>query len=146
MATQYQGYVRPGRADRWQDGANVVLAIWLFISPWVLRFVATAQVTGNAANGPAVAASHAAWNAGCSGNRLPRRRFRPRQSGNLAGMAEHYPRRVDLRSTLGARVYRAGAGELGSLDCRRTDLYFCRVEPLASVECARVDAAPTRGE
>jgi SPW repeat len=63
MATQYQGYVRPGRADRWQDGANVVLAIWLFISPWVLRFVATAQATGNAANGPAVAASHAAWNA-----------------------------------------------------------------------------------
>jgi hypothetical protein len=63
MATQYQGYVRPGRADRWQDGANVVLAIWLFISPWVLRFVATAQVTGNAANGTAVAASHAAWNA-----------------------------------------------------------------------------------
>jgi hypothetical protein len=63
MATQYQGYVRPGRADRWQHGANVVLAIWLFISPWVLRFVATAQVTGNAANGPAVAASHASWNA-----------------------------------------------------------------------------------
>jgi SPW repeat len=63
MATQYQDYVRPARAGRWQDWANVVLAIWLFISPWVLRFVATRQVTDNAVNGSAIAASHAAWNA-----------------------------------------------------------------------------------
>ncbi|MGH7489559.1 MAG: SPW repeat protein [bacterium] len=35
---------------RWQDGANLVLAIWLFISPWVLRFAFTSdpQSTGAA--------------------------------------------------------------------------------------------------
>lgn len=30
--------VRAGRANHWQDWANVVLGLWLFLSPWVLGF------------------------------------------------------------------------------------------------------------
>lgn len=64
MATQYGGYTFQGRTNRWQDWANLVLAIWLFISPWVLQFGAAAQVApAGAVNGPTVAVSHAAWNA-----------------------------------------------------------------------------------
>ena len=38
MATPYGGYTYPGYSRRWQDWANLILAIWLFISPWVLQF------------------------------------------------------------------------------------------------------------
>lgn len=63
----YQRFVRyrnPDRSNRWQDWANLILAIWLFISPWVLQFgsgVPTAQpgTTGGAID----AVSNAAWNA-----------------------------------------------------------------------------------
>jgi SPW repeat len=58
MATQFGGYAVTSRSYRWQDWANVVLAIWLFISPWALRF-GIAQ----AVNGSPVAVNHAAWNA-----------------------------------------------------------------------------------
>jgi len=61
MATEYRNYAFQSRANRWQDWANLILAIWLFISPWVLQFGAV-QAT-NAGNGPPVAVSHAAWNA-----------------------------------------------------------------------------------
>jgi hypothetical protein len=55
MATQYGGYTLQSRTYRWQDWAILVLAIWLFISPWVLRFGAGVLAS------PAV--SHAAWDA-----------------------------------------------------------------------------------
>jgi len=38
-----------GRGTRWQDGANMVLAIWLFISPWVLQFAYTGAGGGTVA-------------------------------------------------------------------------------------------------
>src|SRR5689334_8557814 len=39
MATQqFNSAPPPARANRWQDWANLILAIWLFISPWVLQF------------------------------------------------------------------------------------------------------------
>jgi hypothetical protein len=38
---------------KWQDGANLLLAIWLFISPWALQFYP----------GAASASFAAAWNA-----------------------------------------------------------------------------------
>jgi hypothetical protein len=50
-------------SSRWPDGANLVLAIWLFISPWVLQFgsdMATAQPGATAGT---AAAGAAAWNA-----------------------------------------------------------------------------------
>ena len=41
-------YIRnPNRRNRWQDWANVVLAIWLFISPWVLRFATSNNATAS---------------------------------------------------------------------------------------------------
>jgi len=61
MATQFGGYTVPSRSYRWQDWANLALAIWLFISPWVLRFSLAAGA--GVVNGPDVAVSHAAWNA-----------------------------------------------------------------------------------
>lgn len=64
MATQYGGYTYQMRYNRWQDWVNVVLAVWLFISPWVLQFGASTQVGPvGAVSGPMVAVSHAAWNA-----------------------------------------------------------------------------------
>jgi len=43
------------RGTRWQDGANAILAVWLFISPWVLQFAMTG---GDGGDGTV-----AAWNA-----------------------------------------------------------------------------------
>jgi hypothetical protein len=43
------------RGTRWQDGANLVLAIWLFISPWVLKFAFAGAAAGSG--------TIAAWNA-----------------------------------------------------------------------------------
>jgi len=60
MATQYGSFPVWNRSNRVQDWANLILAIWLFISPWVLRFGAD---QAGAANGPVVEVSHAAWNA-----------------------------------------------------------------------------------
>lgn len=58
-------YRRMWQSNHWQDWANLVLAIWLFISPWVINFGASAVATTGAAAGTAVtpAASNAAWNA-----------------------------------------------------------------------------------
>ena len=56
---------------RWQDWGNLVLAVWLFFSPWILNFaVGTAagvEVGGNVAAGAAVPVrgpvANAAWDA-----------------------------------------------------------------------------------
>lgn len=67
MATQdFNSAPPPARANRWQDWANLVLAIWLFISPWVLQFAVGGQTAAPGAAGGAPAAvggSTAAWNA-----------------------------------------------------------------------------------
>jgi SPW repeat len=58
MATLYGNrHMTAGRSSRVQDWANLVLAVWLFISPWVLQFGHGVQA------GPAVAVGDAAWNA-----------------------------------------------------------------------------------
>lgn len=36
------------RSNNWQDWVNLVLAIWLFISPWVLRFADQQQPSWDA--------------------------------------------------------------------------------------------------
>lgn len=54
----------PIRSTRAQDWALVVLAIWLFISPWVLNFgSAAAGNTGGAEIAAGSGIGHAAWNA-----------------------------------------------------------------------------------
>jgi hypothetical protein len=59
-----QRQMRDPRGIRWWDPANLVLAIWLFISPWVLQFGANTPVVAPAQGGPsAVEAGVAAWNA-----------------------------------------------------------------------------------
>ena len=37
------------RTTRWPDGANLILAAWLFISPWVLQFAYTGAPGGTVA-------------------------------------------------------------------------------------------------
>lgn len=52
------------RQNRWQDWANLVLAAWFFISPWVLSFGSSAATTPPKEGAAAVGAvSNAAWNA-----------------------------------------------------------------------------------
>jgi SPW repeat-containing protein len=62
MATQYGSYPAWHRSNRVQDWAILVLAVWLFISPWVLQFGGSLAAAG-AAKGPLVEVSRAAWNA-----------------------------------------------------------------------------------
>jgi hypothetical protein len=45
----------------WHDWLNALLAVWLFISPWVLNFGGV--VDGGSATGTAAMAMTAAWNA-----------------------------------------------------------------------------------
>jgi len=64
MATQYSSYPSWQRSNRVQDWANLILAIWLFISPWVLQFGAgLAPDSAGAAIAPLAEVSRAAWNA-----------------------------------------------------------------------------------
>jgi hypothetical protein len=51
-------------AGHWQDWTNLALAIWLFLSPWILQF-SPVLLPGNGAAGAADmgAASDASWNA-----------------------------------------------------------------------------------
>ncbi|MFQ5774833.1 MAG: SPW repeat protein [Kiloniellaceae bacterium] len=35
-------------ANRWQDSTNLVLGVWLFVSPWVLQFIANERAMWNA--------------------------------------------------------------------------------------------------
>jgi hypothetical protein len=48
------------RSDRWRDWTMLVLAVWLFLSPWILGFAAGAPVEGEAV---AAGFTTAAWNA-----------------------------------------------------------------------------------
>lgn len=48
------------RSDRWRDWAMLVLAVWLFLSPWILGFAVGAPVEGAAAT---AGFTIAAWNA-----------------------------------------------------------------------------------
>ena len=65
MSTTYTTMRRPVRENYWQDWANAVLAVWLFISPWVLQFGSGVPARVQAAAPPAyVGDVHAAaWNA-----------------------------------------------------------------------------------
>lgn len=52
--------------NRWQDWIVLALAVWLFVSPWVLQFGTGVQSSlpgADAPGGPIAAVSHAAWNA-----------------------------------------------------------------------------------
>lgn len=60
-------FARPTDSNHWQDWVNLILGIWLFISPWVLDF-APGRPIGTAGNAPpngvvAYVVSAAAWNA-----------------------------------------------------------------------------------
>jgi hypothetical protein len=63
---QYNRPIASVTAWRWQDRINLVLAIWLFISPWVLSFgAAVGPVPGAPAATPTATAmiGNASWNA-----------------------------------------------------------------------------------
>ena len=59
----YQPYARynPNRTNRWQDWANLLLAIWFFFSPWILQY--GSGVSAGQPGAPVEAVSAAAWNA-----------------------------------------------------------------------------------
>lgn len=60
----YARYYNRNRSNRWEDWAIFLLAIWLFISPWVLQFghaLNTAEI--GPAGGSIQAVGRAAWNA-----------------------------------------------------------------------------------
>ena len=42
MSTTYTAVRRPARENYWQDWANAIVAVWFFISPWVMQFGAGA--------------------------------------------------------------------------------------------------------
>ena len=65
MSTTYTNMRRSARDNYWQDWANAILAVWLFISPWILQFGSGATGAGAdaASSGAAWAAHTAAWNA-----------------------------------------------------------------------------------
>jgi hypothetical protein len=63
MSTTYSAVRRPARENYWQDWANAILAVWFFISPWVLQFGAGAPADGGAQTGLLGAVQSAAWNA-----------------------------------------------------------------------------------
>jgi hypothetical protein len=56
---------RPARENYWQDWANAILAIWLFISPWVLQYGSGAPATtaDGTSTGVVGGVQAAAWNA-----------------------------------------------------------------------------------
>ncbi|HZS85348.1 MAG TPA: SPW repeat protein [Stellaceae bacterium] len=68
MATWQSGRSGRPQTNHWQDWINLLLAIWLFISPWVLNFgsAPATQTAGGAAGAPppgGVMTGNAAWDA-----------------------------------------------------------------------------------
>jgi hypothetical protein len=64
MSTTYTTMRRPARENYWQDWANAILAVWLFISPWVLQFGSGAPAADGAVHtGLLGTVQAAAWNA-----------------------------------------------------------------------------------
>lgn len=53
----------PNRSNRWQDWLNLLLAIWLFFSPWILQFGGGASTAQPAVGNAAQMVPNAAWNA-----------------------------------------------------------------------------------
>lgn len=41
MSMQHEAMSGPEAGNRWQDWVNLILAVWLFLSPWVLQFSTT---------------------------------------------------------------------------------------------------------
>lgn len=65
MAYETDSVARVPRSQHWQDWINLVLAVWLFLSPWILNFggSAYANAVDTGGFGAAANASAAAWNA-----------------------------------------------------------------------------------
>ena len=125
MSTTYTTCV--GRcANYWQDWANAILAVWLFISPWVLQFGAGAPASPTD-EWPAHRASRGR---ACSGlerlgagrDRFPGRDFGDQPDGFLAGIREHRTVDLGLYRALGAWFRDAFRRGMGSLDRRRAGL------------------------
>ena len=55
MANQVYGRYNAEGGTRWRDPANIVLSVWLFLSPWILQFGGSASTASLSAG--------AAWNA-----------------------------------------------------------------------------------
>ena len=45
----------------WEEGLNIVLGIWMIVSPWVLRFASHGNVTANAVIVGILVTALAAW-------------------------------------------------------------------------------------
>jgi predicted membrane protein len=52
------------RAEPWEEWVNILAGIWLFISPWVLKFSATRPALWNALIVGALVIIFAAWDLG----------------------------------------------------------------------------------
>jgi hypothetical protein len=65
MSTTYTTMRRPARENYWQDWANAIVAVWFFISPWVLQFGTGVPARVEAAAPPAYVGDvyASAWNA-----------------------------------------------------------------------------------
>lgn len=67
MAYGFQTNVRTPRSQRWQDWINLILAVWLFLSPWIINFGGSAYSgaaeTGAGGYGASTNMAAAAWNA-----------------------------------------------------------------------------------
>ncbi|MGD9615309.1 MAG: SPW repeat protein [Alphaproteobacteria bacterium] len=65
MSTTYTNVRRPARENYWQDWANAIVAVWFFLSPWILQFGAETGATTSeaAAAGFLGNVQAAAWNA-----------------------------------------------------------------------------------
>src|SRR6185437_4366358 len=106
----------PGRAARWQDPANLILAIWLFISPWVLQF----GYAGTAAAGTPTIAAWNAWALSVIVFLVALTAMGPRMVSGQKWL-NLWLWRLDLRRAVGARLRRPRLRRgLGPLDRRRT--------------------------
>jgi hypothetical protein len=67
MAYDSDTNIRAPRSQRWQDWINLILAVWLFLSPWIINFGGSAYAgiteTGAGGYGAATNVAAAAWNA-----------------------------------------------------------------------------------
>lgn len=62
MAKQDSLFTQQGTANCWQDWTNLLLAMWLFVSPWALG-LAFASVPAGSASAAKAGLVAAAWNA-----------------------------------------------------------------------------------
>lgn len=111
---------RDRQSNHWQDWGNLILAVWLFLSPWILQFMS--RVSEPAGIAPA-AMSRVMERLGPRRHYFPGGRLGDIATAALAGMGQSTSRHLGLHCAVGLRFRTGRDAGVGPLGGRRSRLH-----------------------